>query len=415
MTASPFDKPPTELPPNGARFTGDEKAFWRLLVRGAVLLLVTLGIYRFWLVTDVRRALWNNTEIAGDLLEYIGTARELLLGFLIAIALLVPINVVFFLAALSGGRIGQLAGTIAFAALAALGQFAVYRARRYRLARTVYRGIRFHQTGSAVRYAVCAIFWWAMIALTLGLAYPFAQASLERFKLRNTWYGDLQGNFAGSGWRLFFRGVLLWAVVVVPLVLGALAAIVAIDWDAIAEAMRRSGDVAGRIEAANVGPALAVVTLAATWSLLAGAALYPAFQAMVLRWWIAGLRFGDLTVTSHLRTGAVYSLYFRFMLIALAASVVMVVGGGIAVAIVRALDGASGSVLGIALLIAGYAIVALAYSTIYQATVRWRLWKYGVESVELAGVEALDRVRAAGAVGSPVGEGLADALNVGGI
>ena len=415
MTASPFDKPPTELPPNGARFTGDEKAFWRLLVRGAVLLLVTLGIYRFWLVTDVRRALWNNTEIAGDLLEYIGTARELLLGFLIAIALLVPINMVFFLAALSGGRIGQLAGTIAFAALAALGQFAVYRARRYRLARTVYRGIRFHQTGSAVRYAVCAIFWWAMIALTLGLAYPFAQASLERFKLRNTWYGDLQGNFAGSGWRLFFRGVLLWAVVVVPLVLGALAAIVAIDWDAIAEAMRRSGDVAGRIEAANVGPALAVVTLAATWSLLAGAALYPAFQAMVLRWWIAGLRFGDLTVTSHLRTGAVYSLYFRFMLIALAASVAIVVGGGIAVAIVRALDGASGSVLGIALLIAGYAIVALAYSTIYQATVRWRLWKSGVESVELAGVEVLDRVRAAGAAGSPVGEGLADALNVGGI
>ena len=102
--------------------------------------------------------------------------------------------------------------------LALLGQFAVYRARRYRLTRTVYRGIRFHQTGSAWRYAVCAIFWWAMIALTLGLAYPFAQASLERFKLRNTYYGDLQGRFVGSGTRLFFRGVLLWIVVVVPFV-----------------------------------------------------------------------------------------------------------------------------------------------------------------------------------------------------
>ncbi|MBV8835846.1 MAG: DUF898 family protein, partial [Alphaproteobacteria bacterium] len=73
------------MPANAVRFLGIERDFWRLLTRGAVLLLVTLGIYRFWLVTDIRRHLWNNTEIAGDLIEYIGTGRELLLGFLIAI------------------------------------------------------------------------------------------------------------------------------------------------------------------------------------------------------------------------------------------------------------------------------------------------------------------------------------------
>ncbi len=162
MTADPFDAPPPAEPPpapNGARFAGPERAFWRLLTRGAMLLFVTLGIYRFWLATDVRRFLWSNTEIAGDGLEYIGTARELLLGFLIAIVLLVPVNVGFFLAAFSGGTLGQMAGTLAFAVLALFGQFAVYRARRYRLTRTVYRGLRFHQTGSAWRYAVCAIFW----------------------------------------------------------------------------------------------------------------------------------------------------------------------------------------------------------------------------------------------------------------
>src|SRR3981081_2934686 len=148
-----------------------------------MLLAVTLGIYRFWLATDVRRFLWSNTEIAGDGLEYIGTARELLLGFLIAIVLLVPVNVMFFLAAFSSGVLGQISGTLALVVLALFGQFAVYRARRYRLTRTVYRGIRFHQTGSAWRYAICALFWWAMIVLTLGLAYPFAPASLERFQV----------------------------------------------------------------------------------------------------------------------------------------------------------------------------------------------------------------------------------------
>ena len=72
-----------------------------------------------------------------------------------------------------------------------------------------------------VSFAVtAALFWWGMIALTLGLAYPWAQASLERFKVGHTFYGDLQGSFVGSGTRLFLRGVLFWILVVGPFVLG---------------------------------------------------------------------------------------------------------------------------------------------------------------------------------------------------
>jgi len=408
-------------PPNGGRFAAAEKPFWRLLIRGGVLLAVTLGIYRFWLATDVRRFLWSNTEVAGDGLEYIGTARELLLGFLIAIVLLVPVNVMFFLAAFSGGLLGQISGIVALAVLALFGQFAVYRARRYRLTRTLYRGIRFHQTGSAWRYAVCALSWWAMITVTLGLAYPFAQASLERFKMRNTYYGNLQGHFVGSGLRLFFRGVLFWVIVVVPFLVGMIAAIGGVDWSALAEAVKRGGDdVAGRIEGANVGDAVSVAVIGVTWSIIAAALLYPAFQAMVLRWWMSGLRFGTLTVMSRLRTGAVYALYLRFMWIALLAGAVIGIAAAIGFGLTALLAPASGTgaatqLLATAVAIASYVAVALAYSTIYQATVRLRLWKSCAEALEFSGLEALDHVKASGAVSSALGEGLADALNVGGI
>jgi uncharacterized membrane protein YjgN (DUF898 family) len=418
--ANPFAAPSAGAPaspPSGARFLGDERAFWRLLIRGAFLLLVTLGIYRFWLATDVRRFLWSSTEMAGDGLEYIGTARELLLGFLIAIALLVPLNIVFFLAAFGSGWLSQVSGLLALIALALLGQFAVYRARRYRLTRTVYRGIRFHQTGSAWRYAICAIFWWAMIAVTLGLAYPFAQASLERFKLRNTYYGDLQGRFAGSGTRLFFRGVLLWIAVVVPLLFGMFIALGQVDWAAFG---RGTGDAMSRLEAAEIAPALVVAVLSIGWSVLALAVLYPVFQAMVLRWWMSGLRFGELSVESRLSTRAVYAIYLRFMWIALIAGIVLAIGAVVAFAIASALTlwlgkGVLAELASTALLIGSYVVVALAYSTIYQATVRLRLWKASFESIELSGYDVLDRVTAAGAAGSAVGEGLADALNVGGI
>jgi uncharacterized membrane protein YjgN (DUF898 family) len=77
--------------PGVVRFLGREWSYWQLRLKGAALLLVTLGIYRFWLMTDVRRFLWSNTEIAGETLEYNGLATELLLGFLFAIAILVPI------------------------------------------------------------------------------------------------------------------------------------------------------------------------------------------------------------------------------------------------------------------------------------------------------------------------------------
>jgi uncharacterized membrane protein YjgN (DUF898 family) len=416
--AAPPDDPP---PPPPGRFVGPERSFWRLLTRGAALLFITLGIYRFWLTTDIRRFLWNNTEIAGDGLEYIGTARELLLGFLIAIALLVPINVLFFLGAFAKGTVGQLSGTVGFMALVLFGQFAVYRARRYRLTRTVYRGLRFHQTGSAWRYAVCALFWWAMIVLTLGLAYPFAQASLERFKIGHTFYGDLRGRFEGSGFGLFFRGLLMWILVVVPLVVGIGAAIGAVDWTAVGAAMQRSGDDPAKwLDDGHVGTAIGLMALGVGWSVLAGTALYPLFQAMVLRWWISGLRFGALTATSRLRSGSVYGLYVRFIWYSFLAGLALGAVGTVALLIIGMSEslfgkGAVSEVLTVALPIGTYVIAALAYSTIYQATVKLRLWKLGFDTIELAGIEALDGVKAVGGAGSAVGEGLADALHVGGI
>ena len=72
-------------------FSGDCGAFFRLVAKGAALELVTAGFYRFWLATDICRHLWSNTVIDGDAAEYTGRGEELLIGFLFALAILVPI------------------------------------------------------------------------------------------------------------------------------------------------------------------------------------------------------------------------------------------------------------------------------------------------------------------------------------
>lgn len=221
----------------GVRFLGTQADCWRLLTRGAVLLMVTLGIYRFWLTTDVCRFLWANTEIAGAALGYTGTPLELLIGFLAAIALLIPLHAGFFVGALELGSLGQMSGAIGFAALFVLGQYAIYRARRYRPSRTVYRGLRFHPEGSAWVDALRAIAWWMATLFTLGLAYSFQLASLERFKMRHTFYGDLAGHFAGCGFGLLLRGLPIWLLVFAPLALSVGDFVEVVGWKALAGAL----------------------------------------------------------------------------------------------------------------------------------------------------------------------------------
>ena len=68
-----------------------------------------------------------------------------------------------------------------------------------------------------------------------------------------------------------------------------------------------------------------------------------------------------------------------------------------------------------ALSLGAYAAIALGYWTIYQATVKLGVWRCVIETLEVSNLAALEQVAAAGEAASAVGEGLADALNVGGI
>src|ERR1700730_12234703 len=136
---------PPHLP---VAFSGDRKQFFHLVLRGAALELITVGFYRFWLATDIRRHLWSNTLIDGDAAEYTGRAKELLIGFLFALAIIVPVYLAYFLVSLEAERAKAFASFPLLAFFYLFGQFAIYRARRYCLTRTVWRGVRFWMSGS---------------------------------------------------------------------------------------------------------------------------------------------------------------------------------------------------------------------------------------------------------------------------
>src|SRR5258708_27174366 len=169
--------PPIPQPPFGAaprasssriEFADGRSGFRRLVMRGAFLELITVGFYRFWLATDMRRHLWSHTSVEGDAPEYIGTAKELLIGFLFALAILLPLYLVYFLIGIEAERLKAFASVPVGLFYYLFIQFAIYRARRYRLTRTIWRGVRFSMGGSGMSYAWRVGLWTLLAVITLG-------------------------------------------------------------------------------------------------------------------------------------------------------------------------------------------------------------------------------------------------------
>ena len=101
-------------------FASDRGDFFRLILRGSLLQVPTAGFYRFWLITDIRRHLWGQTLIGREGLEYTGTGRELAIGFMIALAVLSPIYVVYFVLGLAAERLQAFASLPLFLILYAV-------------------------------------------------------------------------------------------------------------------------------------------------------------------------------------------------------------------------------------------------------------------------------------------------------
>jgi len=385
--------------PEPVAFTGDRGDFFRLVSRGAALELVTLGFYRFWLATDMRRHLWSHTVIGGHAAEYIGTGRELLIGFLFALAILAPVYLLYFLAGIELERAKAFGSVPLVLFFYAFGQFAIFRARRYRLTRTVWRGVRFWMTGSGTSYAFRAILWAVPVILTLGLLLPWREAALERYKMRNSYYGDLQGRFEGRGWDFFKRGWYLWAIGMAFLVVSGLTPVL----------IKQN-------KAMGLVPFIMVMFVP---SLVAG------FKATEWRWWLSGIRFGDVRVESSLGRGTLTGLYWKvigwLLLLGLllglylwGCSYAVAKLGGVPIQKLLVSGISSGSVAFIALTAVGYLVYLLAMNVVLRMNLLRDLWQRVIDSVQLHNLAAADNVTGVGTAASALGEGLADGLDVAG-
>lgn len=196
------------------QFLGRRGALFRLVLKTMLLTLLTLGIYRFWAKTRLRRYFWGNVVIAGEPLEYTGKATELLIGFLIVIAVLVPLSVASsvlrVLAEGGPGWVGPALDGVSLLVLLSLFDFATYRMWRYRLTRTRWRGIRFAMANGALSYTGRAFLWRLGQILSLGFITPWMRLDLARFRVGRMRLGDRAFTLDGSARPLVLRWLGVW-------------------------------------------------------------------------------------------------------------------------------------------------------------------------------------------------------------
>lgn len=187
-----------------------------LCIVNVVLGLLTLTIYRFWARTNVRKHIWSCVHINGQPLEYAGRGIELFKGALVAF-LIIGLPTILLVTGISiayGPEHPAIIGVqmLVFLIVAVLWGAAVFRARRYQLSRTLWRGIRGALEGSAVTYSLT--YFGAMLArsLTFGWSTPAMNLNLQEQIIGGMRFGDMPFKFKGRAGPLYPSFAVCWVL-----------------------------------------------------------------------------------------------------------------------------------------------------------------------------------------------------------
>lgn len=187
-----------------------------LMLVNALLTMITLSIYSFWARTKIREYLYTQTELAGDRFGYHGTGGELLRGWLKAVGVLtvlfLVIGVLFAVLAPPTGPGAEQEPSVALfvvqavylAIIGVLVAIAINGARRYRLSRSSWRGIRFSYAGRWQDFLALSVKGAILSAITLTLYLPYFRNQSRAFLVNHAHFGSVEFAYEADGRELFF-------------------------------------------------------------------------------------------------------------------------------------------------------------------------------------------------------------------
>ena len=207
---------PAKVPVTPVLYHGKNGQVFRLHILNLLMNFITLGIYSFWGKTRIRKYMTSHLAIAKERFEYTGTGGELLIGWIKAMAIFLPLIVCLYI---------RVVNMIAFPIFFVILSLALYLALRYRLSRTKWRGIKFALKGSIKEYFWLSLKRTFINIFTLGYKIPKSDILLWSYIGNNMFYGDIKFSYEGDYKRLRKIHLMTLAIFIVAVLLPTIGGI----------------------------------------------------------------------------------------------------------------------------------------------------------------------------------------------
>ena len=183
-------------------FTGKGIDLFKIQIVNSILTMLTLGLYYPWAKAAKLQYLYSQTIFEDHPLSFTGTGKEMFKGFIKAVLfLLVGYGLFFFL--LSDGM-KQFALLFFYLFFLSILPIAIHGSYKYRMAKTVWRGIRFGYTGDRKELFFLFLKGIFFTIITLGFYGAWFKIDLRKYVVGHIRIGNAEFRYNGNGAEYFF-------------------------------------------------------------------------------------------------------------------------------------------------------------------------------------------------------------------
>lgn len=200
-TVTPVTSKPIYHAPWALSFHGEGSKYFVIRLINAILQVITFNFYYPWAKAAKLDYLYEQTEFAGSRFKFHGTGKEMFIGYLKMLAIIIVIYGSFWFAKANEQII--LGTLLLYGGLIVVYPLAIHGTAKYRLSRSSWRGIFFGYRGELGELFAKFFIGILVSVFTLGIYWSWVEVDLRRYVTKNIRFGSVEFDFVGKGIDLF--------------------------------------------------------------------------------------------------------------------------------------------------------------------------------------------------------------------
>jgi uncharacterized membrane protein YjgN (DUF898 family) len=194
-------------------FKGDGGKLLGIYIVNFLLLIVTLGLYFPWANAKVSRYLHSETEFEGETFVFHGTGKEMFIGFIKSVGIVILVYVLYFALISVLGDIGAILGGLMMLAFFAMAiPYAIHGSMRYRTSRTSWNNVHWGYRGDLKIFAQKFLVGYLLTVVTIGIYGAWYAQTMKKYMIGHTRFGNIEFDYDGDGMEYFLlnlKGIVL--------------------------------------------------------------------------------------------------------------------------------------------------------------------------------------------------------------